>query len=88
MQDVEISKDHVLLKCTFLQGVTTKTCFIVVRVNNKTSHILSGSNPYTINLTKGNYTLVVYDNEVQAKQGVEPAKIVTVGKYKRYIVLG
>lgn len=80
--------DHVMLTCTFLNGVVTKTCFVVVIVNDVPSHNLSDSKSYTLDVTEGgSYLLMIYDHELQAEQGVKPAKTIPFGKYRRYIVV-
>lgn len=80
VQDVESTEDHVMLTCTFLKGVMTQTCFVVVMVNDLPSHNLSDSKSYTLNITGGHYTLMVYDNKLQAESGVEPAERINFGK--------
>lgn len=73
-----------MLKCNFLSGVSTTSCFVVVYHNNEFSYALSGSDTYTLNITEGNYTLKVYDDVGQRDRGVEPAQEISFGEYMHF----
>ena len=75
VQGVNISgKDEKMLRCYFINGATTKDCYVKIYVNEEFEASYSGLDRYLIATNKaGNYTMEVYDNKEQADQGIEPA---------------
>lgn len=83
VQDVTSTDDHVIHTCRFLKGALTDTCFILVYYNDVFSHYLSGSESYTLNITEGNFTLMIYDDETQMDRHIDPAKEVSFGECRK-----